>query len=226
MIALVVTYNGREACLRDTLLSLDRDLTGPITRRVVVDDTGEGFAPVTEWLAQDFYEYIKHQENQGMAASVQRGWAAALADPTVRFVCHWEDDMRLDRPLDLAPLARILETRYDLAQITLQRHPVNHLEADGQLQAIVDQSRESEVINNLFWGTYTTHDHLFSLNPCLIPRAVCEMGWPSGPIGVGNEDGFTAKCHAAGLKFATWGTVDDEPYITHTGNERAAAWQL
>lgn len=211
-----MTYNGREACLNETLDSLDRNLSGPITRRVLVDDSG-GRCPARP----AGFVTVAHRDNEGMAATVQDAWTAALADSEVRFVLHWEDDMRLDRALDVGLILPILDAWPNLAQMVFQRHGVNAVEAQGQLRAICAQA--TKVQRERF---FTIHDHLFSLNPCLIPRHVCERGWPSGPIGTGNEDGMTAKCKAAGLEFAHWGTVDDEPYVTHIGHERGAAWQL
>ena len=215
MIALVCTYNGRRDCLAETLPSLEM-LSGPITHRILVNDTPEP-------LHSDGWWVVDHGGNRGLAAAVQSGWNQALAHDDVRFVCHWEDDMVLEREVNLIDLSAALNARPYLAQITLQRHGVNAVEAEGQLRAIIAQSMEWRVEEP--WPL-TVHDHLFSLNPCLIPREVVEMGWPSGPIGVGNEDGMTAKCKEAGLLFATWGTVDDLPYVRHIGHERAASWSL
>lgn len=214
MIAIVTTWNGRE-CLDEMQHSLGL-LTGPIAHQFLVADCAErdvAFHP--EWLV------IGHDQNLGMARSVQDGWAAALAIPRVQYVLHWEDDMRLDRPLDLAHPVQILQENPDLAQLCFARHPVNGEEANGQLNARIAKSEHVE-----YHHDFTVHEDVFSLNPCLIPRRVCELGWPSGPLGVGNEAGFTEKIRAAGLKLATHGTPDDEPYVTHIGHERANAWQL
>lgn len=232
-----MTYNGRRDCLDETLESLALNLSGPITRRVLVDDSGEADYPPPEGFI-----LVAHGENLGMARTVQDAWSAALADPDIRYVLHWEDDMRLDRPLDLWLMTRVFdvcEGELPLAQLCFQRHAVNGEEAGhgGQLGARIAKStapQNASVTTEHHCGAkdhdtplqFTVLDDLFSLNPCLIPRRVCEMGWPQGPIGVGNEDGFTAKCREAGLLFAMWGTVDDEPYCTHLGHERAKAWKL
>ena len=213
MIALVMTWNGRPDTLAQSIPSLDL-LSGPITHRILVNDSGQE-------LNVDGWWVIDHHGNRGLAAAVQSGWNQALAHDDVRFVCHWEDDMVLERPLDLAQVSTAFQP--GVAQIAFQRHPVNAVEAQGQLVARV-------VASNYSWydpaRNVTYHDDLFSLNPCLIPLHVVQMGWPSGPLGVGNEDGFTAKCKAAGLFFATWGSVVDVPLIRHIGHERAAAWSL
>lgn len=226
MIALAMTYNGRKACLEETLGSLrehlgaalnpDRHGSRLISRCVLVDDSGDGTLP-----PYDGFIIVTHGQNLGMARTVQDAWTAALT-PGIQYVLHWEDDMRAERDVPLAAALHVLRRHRNLAQVCFQRHPVSGEEHahGGQLAA--------RIVNGE--GRYahgvTITDDLFSLNPCLIPRRVCELGWPEGPIGVGNEDGFTAKCKAAGLEFATYGTVHDAPYVTHIGGERAPAWQL
>lgn len=214
-----MTYNGRRDCLEETLASLGaHECSGLVTRGVLVDDSGEG-----ELFPPPGFILITHGANLGMARTVQDAWNAALV-PGIEFVLHWEDDMRLDRPLPLAAAVYTLRQHPRLAQMCFQRHPVNGEEHahGGQLAA---RLAKTDGRRDLF-ATHTVHGDVFSLNPCLIPRRVCELGWPEGPIGVGNEDGFTAKCKDAGLEFATWGTVESEPYVTHIGHERASAWKL
>ena len=215
MIALVMTWNGRD-CLNQTLASLDAHLTGPITHKILVDDTPD-LCYVDGWAT------VEHMGNRGLAAAVQSGWSQALAHDDVQYVCHWEDDMVLDAALDLTDLIRVLERHPTLAQIVVQRNPVNAVEANGQLRAILANALWSHV--DPVEG-YTAHDALFSLNPCLIPRRVVEMGWPSGPIGIGNEDGMTTKCREAGYEFGVWGTPDGPVLVTHVGHERAPGWKL
>jgi hypothetical protein len=76
------------------------------------------------------------------------------------------------------------------------------------------------------YGLWVEQSDIFSLNPCLIPRWVRELGWPSGPIGVGNESGMTARCAKAGLRFAFWGEKNTSPHVTHIGASRSSGWAL
>ena len=220
-VALVMTWNGRD-CVHEVAASLVEHLTGPIGFVVFVNDSDQPFPEVDLPYAPSAAS-IAHGQNKGLAAAVNSGWAKALSEPDVTYVLHWEDDMRLDAPLDLTDLVRVLERHPTLAQIVVQRHPVNHVEAEGQLKAIIANAGYSHI--DPVEG-YTAHDALFSLNPCLIPRRVVEMGWPSGPIGVGNEDGMTAKCREAGYEFGVWGTLDGPVLVTHVGHERAPGWRL
>jgi hypothetical protein len=70
-------------------------------------------------------------------------------------------------------------------------------------------------------GSYVEHKRIFSLNPCVIPRRVLELGWPDG-----NEAGFTAICAEARLSFALYGAKADAPRVTHVGEVRGTGWRL
>jgi hypothetical protein len=70
-------------------------------------------------------------------------------------------------------------------------------------------------------GPYCVHTRCFSLNPCLIPRAVLELGWPDG-----NEAEMTTLLVSKGYRFAVWGSRQDGPRVEHTGQNRAAGWRL
>lgn len=160
----------------------------------------------------------------GLAGAVQAAWEWALSTGC-DYLFHVEEDFRF-HTLPLAQMQWILETNPHLAQVVLKRQPWSAEEkaAGGQIETNPGAYTQRRAFGrSIFWVEHTT---LFSLNPCLIPRRVLELGWPSGPIGVGNETGFTAKCHAAGLSFAYFGKIEDPPRCEHVGHHRGSGWRL
>jgi hypothetical protein len=65
------------------------------------------------------------------------------------------------------------------------------------------------------------HKRIFSLNPCVIPRRVLDLGWPDG-----NEAEMTTNLVASGYRFAFYGKRDDPPRVIHVGAERGIGWRL
>lgn len=159
----------------------------------------------------------------GMAGQVQRAWRWAL-DARADYVLHVEEDFRFTQRVDLEAMAFVLREQTHLAQLVLKRQPWSPEEqaAGGQIETNPDAY---EQCHDLMYD-WVEHDTLFSLNPCLIPRKVLELGWPAGPLGVGNEAGFTEKCRAAGLRFAYWGHRNDPPRCIHVGHHRSQGWRL
>lgn len=222
VIALVVIGNGRLDYLKQAITSAQRHLN-PIHACIMVNDSGD--PAIGRELDETYpgFRIIHHAQNQGMAAAVQSGWSAALETPA-DWIVHLEEDMEMIRDVPLIESINVLKVSPTLAQMCWKREPWWGSSAEishgDQLLAICDQSN---------WGqtdTHTFHDHLFSLNPCVIPRRIVEMGWPGGPLGVGNESGMTDKLKEAGYLFGSWGGFSDEPWCRHLGYERGTAWQL
>lgn len=159
-----------------------------------------------------------HDHTLGMAGAVQAAWSWAL-DWGAEYLLHVEEDFRFhELPLD--GMLAVLEANPHLAQVVLKRQPWS------------SEEHAAGGIIELDPAAYTQRDgfvesrKLFSLNPSLIPRRVLELGWPSGPLGVGNETGFTAKCLAAGYSFGMYGRIEDPPRVEHVGLMRGNGWRL
>lgn len=167
---------------------------------------------------------VNDDHHEGMAVNVNRAWDWALAQNT-KYVLHLEDDMKLLAPLPLRAAIRTLDQHPMVAQMVFKRHPwwgspIEQRTGDV-LSAITEQS-----VTVIEHDTWTEYDGIFSLNPCIIPRRILQMGWPSGPLGVGNESGMTKKLLAGGYTFGMWGHIGDEPYIEHIGHQRGEHWAL
>lgn len=221
MIVLLVVGNGRLEYFHDTVKST-RDYLGNVDAKVMVDDSGSQEVAGELRAFYPGWHHVTHEENRGMAAAVNSGWQAAL-ELDADYVLHIEEDMKLVSEVPLTRACQIVD-QDDIAQVLFRRQPISPEEqASGCVLATLcaNSNHVSEEHD------YTTYDALFSLNPCVIPRRVLEMGWPAGPIGVGNETGQTNKLLAAGYKFAAWGHAHDgQVMVEHIGHTRAEAWQL
>lgn len=159
----------------------------------------------------------------GMAGNVQRGFDWAV-ERQADYVLWVEEDMRFERRVPLREMRDILASHPHLAQCVLKRHPWSHEEVRAGGQMETDPSAYTQ--HSDAHHTWVEHQTLFSLNPCLIPCEVVELGWPSGQLGVGNESGMTKKCLDLGLSFAYYGARHDDPYVRHVGHQRGEGWRL
>lgn len=176
--------------------------------------------PVGHWIIDDSAGRL------GMAGAVQSAWEIALA-ADIDYLFHIEEDFLFTRPVDLQDLADILDEQTDLAQMCMVRQAwtPEEIAAGGLIPAHLGKAYQLRysATTRAMW---TEHDRLFSMNPCLIPRRVLELGWPAGPLGVGNEAGFTARCLAAGYRFAYYGSPVDLPLVEHIGAARGVNYKL
>lgn len=156
----------------------------------------------------------------GMAGAVRQGWEEAL-DLGADYVLHVEEDFLFTHPVRLDDLIYVLDRNPNLAQVVLKRQPWSDEEKRAGGIVEMDPSIYSEFTS---WGrriSWTEHARIFSLNPCLVPRSVLEMGWPDG-----NEAEFTQMCRDRGLRFAFFGTKHAPPVVEHVGVNRAHGWRL
>lgn len=218
-LAVVVIGDGRSKYLSEVVASM-KHILHPVTARIMINDEADpNYCANLNILYPDFS--ITHTGRVGMAGAVQAGFAAALAtDPD--YTLWLEEDMVLTNPPPLTAAIHAMEANPTLAQMCFRREAWDPSEGDDQLSAIAAQASFVTVTDS-----YTIHDFIFSLNPSIIPSRVMRMGWPSGPLGIGNETGMTYKLLAAGYTFGSWGQPGDgQSWARHIGNERAAGWRL
>ncbi len=219
-LCLVVVGDGRFEYLQQTLASARDAITHPITTRIMIDDSGDtGYGQILEQFYPEFVHV--HGGRRGLAGAVQAGFDAALAsDPD--YVFWLEEDWLFERPVEMKAMADLLDIHPDLCTMTLKRGieygNAHEVAAGGWMEADPASYHDRD--------GYVEHVHNFSLNPGLLPRKTLELGWPSGPIGTGNEDGMTGRCLDAGYRFAYWGQTSDPPAVIHIGQQRAAGWTL
>ena len=124
VITLMVITDGRRDVLAETLRHLDF-LDGPVTRRVVHDDSGDRDNHL--WLDSlgvfdDVVATPQRSGFHGAMASSRRWLTGKDRNP---FVFWLEDDFRFFRTIPLAEMAAVLDDHTHYAQKALSRQPVN-----------------------------------------------------------------------------------------------------
>lgn len=207
---LLVVTDGRDDYLAQAVASAEAMLPEP-ARRVMVDDTGSAeHASMLRGLYPRF-EVHGAERRRGLAGAVRAGWGVCDTD----FVFHLEDDFTFVEPPDIDAMADVLDATPRLAQMCLLRQPWN---AEEHAAGGIVEKDPGDYIDRDGW---LEHTRLFSLNPCLIPRRVYELGWDDG-----NERGFTDRLSLLGFTLGFWGRRGDPPRVTHIGKRRAAGWSL
>lgn len=155
----------------------------------------------------------------GLAGAVRAAWTWAL-DLGADYLWHQEEDWRYERYVNVRSIRVVLERNPQLAQIILRRGieygNQHEIDAGGWMEANPSVYTERQTGDH----RWCEHREIFSLNPCLIPRRILQMGWDDD-----NERGFTQRCLDAGYTFGVWGPLEGPPHITHTGAVRGNGWR-
>lgn len=191
---------------------------------VVISDRGERYLPqclaaAEQWLTHPIAKTVIVQDPEHtMTASgaVRHAWLQVDAD----FVFHLEEDFLLTEPVDIRAMAQVLKSEPKLAQLVLKRQPWNTSEIEAN--DLLGCWSPSEYTDRRTVGhDWVEQRRLFSLNPCLIPREVIDLGFPEG-----SERGFTELLLAAGYRFGYWGKSTDPPRCEHIGRVKAAGSRM
>lgn len=183
-VALVVISDRGDRYLPDCLAQLDKVCDWPFSQRILVSDPDHAF-----------------DQNE----AVRRGWAQVA--PGTDYIAHLEEDF-LVHEFDVGAMVAILEANPEHDQVVLKRQPWNGDEvAKG---GIVEQDPPEYEDRDGF----ARHNRIFSLNPCLIPKHITDLGWTTG------EAEFSDRLRAMGYWFAFYGQKFDPPRCTHVGDER------
>lgn len=223
MIALLVMTDGRREFLQRTLASANDMITGPITRRVIHDDSGD--PAYRDFLAATYpqFELITTAGRSGFGAAIDSAWSR-LAYGDESLVFHLEDDFLFNRPVDLADLALVLDAHPHLAQLALRRQPWN--DEERAAGGIVE--RFPDAYTDVHHGQFAWLEHrlFFTTNPCLYRSNLCRRRWPAGGQSEGRfslglvADG-TAEASPAAVRFGFWGARDSGEWVEHIGAVRA-----
>lgn len=216
MIVLVVMTDGRRGCITEAVASFDQ-LHGPITRRVIHDDSGDD--DYREWLTVTFPEFqlLTTEGRSGFGGAYANAWRCLSRVPE-RFVFSTEDDFVFTRPVDLQAMADVLDGCPSLHQLALRRQPWNDQERaaggiveqhPGDYVEFVDQAHRR----------WLEHRRFFTTNPSLYRRSLCGRGWPNVPH---SEGIFSHQLFAdPDARCGFWGARDSGEWVRHIGHERA-----
>lgn len=234
-VCLLVMTDGRDDVLAETMASLAADLHGPITRRVLYDDTG--FPAHAHALRRTYpaFEVLQHPNGrQGFGGAIRAAWAH-VGCFSERYVFHAEDDFTLNRSLDLTPLMAVLDACPHLAQLVLKRqpwnpdeeaaggiieqHPDDYTERTFEVGAVTAVLPDANLPDYARSAVWTEHRRYFSTNPSLYRRSLTFRGWPDVEHSEGH---FSIDLFAdPDVRCAFWGGKADPPMVHHIGKERA-----
>jgi hypothetical protein len=215
--ALVVVANGRGALLEQTMAALDRNLTPRPPVVLICDDSGDpAFAA---WLRERWPQArIDAHRHLGHGPAVRRAWDLAR-DLPARWVFWMEEDMILDRPLDLRDPAGVLEVTPGLAQVVLNRNahfPAEVAAGPTMIDRFDPATFQPMVTHGHPW---LRHRAFYSLNPHIVPVPFLKgHRWPPVP---NSEHRFSLGLFRDPKVFVgLWGSRGDPPLVLHAGTER------
>ena len=221
MIQLTVLTDGRREFVQPTIASVFENLIGLHYPGIMVDDSGD--SQYADWLAKNlggWFRRITHPHRRGISESLRDAWSMAIQDKHTEFIWHHEDDMPVPSKVDVTVLAYALMSQPSLACLGLKRGPVNDQEqaAGGMCQARPDLFTETRTPSGF---AYVAYSHLFSTNPCLIPRSVVETCLALPEL---SEDAMGKALVEGGYHFGLVGRISDPPLVDHVGDYRMEGW--
>lgn len=222
MICLLVITDGRRHCIEQTIPSALENLHGPITSKVIFDDSGD--SDYNEWLGRfASWKIVRGAGRSGFGGAIRSAWRhlASIDEP---FIFHLEDDFTFNRPVRLTDMASVLVKRPYLAQLALRRQPWNDSEraAGGIVEMWPEEYAEHQTRDGCAW---LEHRLFFTTNPCLYRRQLLAEDWPTCEA---SERQFTHQLLAEGfdgvtgddVRFGFWGARDSGEAVYHVGAER------
>lgn len=214
-VALLVMTDGRAECLQEAAASFGQ-LIGPITRRIIHDDSGDPH--YRDWLRSTFpdFDILTTPSRSGFGGAYNHAWQhlARLPEP---FIFSTEDDFVFTRPVDLVGMMDVLNENPCLQQLALRRQPWNDSEraAGGIVEQHPEDYREMFDQGHRHW---LEHRRCFTTNPSLLRRSLCETGWP---VVAHSEGIFSHRLFEdPDARCGFWGARDSGEWVRHIGNER------
>lgn len=215
MIQLLVMTDGRSIYLEPTLETAKELLDGPISRRIIHDDSGS--EEYGRWLNNTYgrdWEIYSTGRRSGFGGAIISAWS--LLDETP-YVFHLEDDFVMNEPIDLFSMMTVLDNNPHLVQMALRRQPWNDQEktAGGIVELDPDSFEEKTDGTN----TWLEHRKFFTTNPSLYSRnLIIENPWP---IGTNSEGRYGISLFQdTNLRSGYWGPKVGQPKCTHIGEHR------
>lgn len=219
-VTLVVFTDGRDY-IYETVPSALAMLDGPITRRIIYDDSGDALN--RDRLAAAFPTFtITHcpEGRQGFGGAIRFMWKYLASLDENEFVFHLEDDFVFNRWVNVAAMADLLRDLSAIQQVALRRQPWSQEEHEAG--GVVERHPERFASCESHGYPFLWHREFFTTNPCLYRRSLCRRGWPDDPQSEGKL-GALLRMEADNPPFAYWGSRDDEPWVTHIGRERVGS---
>lgn len=216
-VLLLVMTDGRKDCIAQTIPSALTNLVGPITTRIIHDDSGD--PEYRLWLEVMFptFQIITTPTRQGFAGAYRSAWAWIAANATESHIFSTEDDFTFNREIPLLSLARVLDREPGLIQLALRRQPWN--EAERAAGGVVEQHPDAYIDRISDDGEWLEQRLFYTTNPSLFRRSLCALTWP---LGTNSEGHFSHQLLAdPAIRFGYWGARSSGEWVTHIGHTRA-----
>lgn len=215
-ITLLVMTDGRADCLARSAASFDR-LRGPITTRVIHDDSGDpGYA---RHLEVTYPGYVVHSTaaRSGFSGAYRSAWSWLRDNDRNPLIFSTEDDFVFTRDVDLVSMAEVLTLNPYLTQMALRRQPWN--DAERAAGGIVEQHPDDYTDRGDDMDDWLEHRRFFTTNPSLVRRdLILDHDWPDGPE---SEGRFGIGLFAdPAMRSAFWGARDSGEWVEHIGIQR------
>ena len=216
-VTLVVHTDGRRDYISKSIPSLLANVSGPIVKRVIFDDSGD--PAYKAWLKDQFgplgFFIVGPDTRLGQAGSMHAMWSYLDRKCATDFVFQTEDDFLYDRPVELIPMMDTLDANPHLRQLALLRAPYYPRELEATEPNILAWPMESHELKNDRPHPFLEHRNYFTFNPCLFRRSLCRLPMPIRKA----ETGFTDMLNRdPDSRFGLWGS--GEAWTTHIGAER------
>ena len=214
-VLVVFVSNRGTDYLPHALESFDR-LSGPVARKVIVDDSGD--------LDHHAWVRLNHPDIDLIATKGKTGFDGVYRtvwDTIAGYGLPWafviEEDFTLERDVDLADMQRVMDDRPHLVQMALRRQAWSRpeIEAGGVIEQHPDQYDDLP--------DHLEHRLFFTTNPSLICRDfVTHNPWPKG---AGSELRFAREVFRdESLRSGYWGSRTDEPWVLHHGERSGSGY--
>lgn len=217
---LTVRCDGRRDYLRETIQSARDHIDPGFDNRIIVNDSGD--PDYALWLENTFHDFrfIHHSERRGLGGCFKSALETTL-DSGADYGFFMEDDTPLLVDLDVAAMARVLDTNTHLSQLMLMRPPFNdqELAAGGVYQVTPDEFTECTDGRNV----WVEHDRWYGFQPNLVPRGVIETVLVRAENFL--ELGVTDALRPLGYRYGYWGGLNDPPMCAHVGYVRSEGYR-
>lgn len=218
MIDVLVMTDGRDAEMAVVLSSFNRNVTGPVDRVWVHDDTGDDdHRDMLQAFLGDGVRLIGQGRRRGFGGAIAYAWAVVAACTRARFLFHLEGDFEFRRPVDLTAMAAVLDQHPHLAQMALRRQAWSS--AERAAGGVVEQAPDDYADREWDGHRWLEHRRFWTTNPSLVPMWLVRQGWPAGPE---SEGRFAAHLWATNpvARAGYWGARTDPPWVEHIGVQR------
>lgn len=220
----VITTDGRGEFL-DQCIGTWEQASGTFCAKVILDDSGD------HAYRQSLVEKYGDEWEVVSVGETRMGYVAAMREirsigirSDAKFIFHLEDDFQLNRPVNIDSITELLDSNRNIAQMALVRQPwyANEIVHGGVIQALIEQGcrfqEKIKIDKDKKVVRWLEHRAVWTANPNVFSVEVARMDYPDVPY---SESAFMRQLNTnTALVCAYWGTLSDEPYVTHIGDYR------